>query len=90
MFTDSTRCKISKIYVDECFSFTCPNGKNWEIRSKITCSTVDALYYLECDMCKLETYIGKLIGGFKIRMNKVFQIVSFLDTSTNVVSKMEN
>ena len=26
----------------------------WEIRSKITFSTVNVLYYLKCNMCKLE------------------------------------
>ena len=67
------RCKICKLYINECSSFTCSNGIKWEIRSKITCSTTNVLYYLKCNMCRLETYIGKTIGdvniGFKARMN---------------------
>lgn len=37
-------CKIYKIYVNEYSSFTCSNGINWEICSKITCSTVIVSY----------------------------------------------
>ena len=67
------RFKNCKIYVNECSSSMCSNGINWEIHSKITCSTVNVLYYVKCNMCKLKTSIGKSIGdaniGFKKRMN---------------------
>ena len=41
-------------------------GTNLEIRSKIACLTVNVLYYLECNLCKLEVYIGKSVYIYKI------------------------
>ena len=35
--------------------------------SKVTCSTVNALYYLKCNLCKIETHIENM--GFKTRMS---------------------
>ena len=60
------QCKICKKIFNECSFFTCSNGIDWEIFSRITCSTVYVLHYLKRNMCKLETYIGKLIGNAKL------------------------
>ena len=58
----------------------------WELRSDVTCRSINMIYYLKCNMCKKkETYIGKIIIGktdivrFKCRMN---QYIS--DTRTGV------
>ena len=55
-------CKICKIYINECSSF---HVIRWYqlTNSKVTCSTVNALYYLKCNMCKIETHFENI--GFK-------------------------
>ena len=56
-------------------SFIMPNNTRWELRSHVTCRSVNIIYYLKCNMCKKkETYIEKTVGdnivGFKSRMNQ--------------------
>ena len=56
-------------------SFIMPNNMRWELRSHVTCRSINMIYYLKCNMCKKkETYIGKTVGdnivGFKSRMNQ--------------------
>ena len=67
------RCKICRLYIQECSNFTLSNGQNWEIRTHITCNALKVIYFLTCNFCKNTTYIGKTIGdenvGFKQRMN---------------------
>ncbi len=54
-------CKLCRLYIQECTSFICSNGQTWEIRSHITCQSVNVLYYLKCLWCEgpPETYTGK-------------------------------
>ena len=62
-------CKLCQLYIQECTSFVCSNGKTWEIRSHITCHSI---YYLKCVWCdddvEIETYTGKT-NDFRLRMN---------------------
>ena len=54
------RCKICKLYLQECKSFLTANGKEWIINAHITCQTQFALYYLVCISCGGKTtYCGK-------------------------------
>ena len=56
-------CKICRLYIQECTSFVCSNGKVWKIPSRIDCHSKNLLYYLKCLWCpdpnKPETYTGK-------------------------------
>ena len=56
-------CKLCDLYIQECTSFTCSNGKVWEIKSRIDCHSKNLLYYLKCLWCPDEnnptTYTGK-------------------------------
>ena len=69
------RWKICSLYIVEGHNFTMSNNMRWELRSHVTCRSVNIIYYLKCNMCKKkETYIGKTVGdnivGFKSRMNQ--------------------
>ena len=65
-------CKLCRLYIQECTSFVCSNGQTWEIRSHITCHSINALYYLKCVWCdeevETETYTGKT-NDIRLRMN---------------------
>ena len=78
------RCKICSLYIVEGHNFIMSNNMRWELRSHVTCRSINIIYYLRCNMCeKKETYIGKTVGdnivGFKSKMN---QHIS--DSSTGV------
>ena len=59
------RCKLCRLYIQECTSFVTSKGTTWEIRSHITCNAHNALYYLKCPWCevttKTETYTGRAV-----------------------------
>ena len=51
------------------------NNMRRELRSHVTCRSINIIYHLKCNMCReKETYIGKTVGdntvGFKSRMNQ--------------------
>ena len=54
-------CKICKLYLQECKSFICSNGEQWDVRCQITCNSKLVLYYLKCNMCNYETYTGRTV-----------------------------
>ena len=69
------RCKICSLYIVEGHIFIMLNNVRWELRSHVTCRSINIIYYLKCNMCKKkETYIGKTVGHniveFKSRMNQ--------------------
>ena len=69
------RSKICSLYIVEGHSFIMSNNMRWELRSHVTCRSINIIYYLKCNMCKKkETYIGKTVGdnivGFKSRKNQ--------------------
>ena len=64
------RCKLCKLhYIQPCTAFECSNGTVWEIRSIITCNTTNTIYYLRCNMCNVETYVGKTWQKLRGRSN---------------------
>ena len=69
------RCKICSPYIVEGHSLIMSNNVRWELRSHVTCRSINIIYYLKCNMCKKkETYIGKTVAhnivGCKSRMNQ--------------------
>ena len=61
-------CNICTLYLQECKSFTCSNGSNWEIKCRITCRSKCVIYYLKCNMCDVETYTG-ITNDLRLRTN---------------------
>jgi hypothetical protein len=62
-------CKICKLYVQECSSFTTYNGVVWEIKNHITCNSKNVIYYLKCISCNFKTTnIGKT-NELRLRTN---------------------
>ena len=71
----SKRCEVCSLYIVEGNSFIMSNNMRWELRSHVTCRSINIISYLKCNMCKKkETYIGKTVGanivGFRSRMNQ--------------------
>ena len=68
----TSNCKICRDYLQECKSFLCSDGTEWEIRSHIDCHSKNLLYYLKCLWCpdpnNPETYTGKTVDT-RLRMN---------------------
>ena len=67
------RCKNFSLYIVEGHNFIMSNNMRWELRSHVTCRSINIIY-LKFSMCKKKvTYIGKTVGdnsvGVKSRMN---------------------
>ncbi len=79
-------CKLCKLYIQECTTFVCSNGFNWEIRSHINCHSKNVLYFLKCLWCDRDnpptTNTGKT-NEFRDRMNNHISACR-LGTSTDV------
>ena len=65
---NSLRCKICKIYLQECNSFLTANGFLWEIRCFINCNSRNIAYHLICNVCNFESYTG-ITDCLRIRTN---------------------
>ena len=52
-------CKICQLYLQECTSFLCANGKRWTVHCYAHCNSLNVLYYLICAFCDFESYTGK-------------------------------
>ena len=68
------RCQICSLYSVEGHNFIILNNMRWELRSHVTCRSINIFYYLKYNMCKKkESYIRKTdgdnIAGLKSRMN---------------------
>ena len=56
------RCKLCRLYIQQCKSFTTSRGTNWIIKSHLTCNSINILYYLVCVACDGQTtYTGKTV-----------------------------
>ena len=55
----NTRCKICKLYLQECNSFKTSKGVTWDIKSHITCHSKNVVYFQICNMCTTVSNIGK-------------------------------
>ena len=65
------RCKLcSNNYIQECQRFETSNHKIWEVRCRITCDSINVLYFLTCNMCNGNTTkLGKTSTSFRARLN---------------------
>ena len=65
-----SRCNLCKFkYIQTCSKFRCSNGKDWVIKSVITCNSTNVLYYLVCNMCNTASYVGKTWQKLRGRTN---------------------
>lgn len=56
----SNRCQICRLgYLQEGREFEVSNGTVWKVRCRITCSSLNVIYFLKCNYCKLTTKLGK-------------------------------
>ena len=63
------RCKLCKLYIQECKSFMTAIGIEWTIKSHITCHSTNVVYYLECVPCNAKTTYTGIATVNRIRMN---------------------
>ena len=67
---NDVRCKICPMYLQSQPSFTLSSGKVWHVKSNITCSSKNVIYYLKCNRCDgKDTYIGKT-NNLRLRTNQ--------------------
>ena len=64
----SKKCLLCKMYIIECSSFITSNNVKWDIKTEITCNSINVIYFLTCLCCKITTYIGKT-NNMRKRMN---------------------
>ena len=57
------RCKICAQYLQCVDSFVASNGKTWYVKSKMSCTSQNVIYFLSCNRCDgAVTYIGKTVN----------------------------
>ena len=65
----NNRCKLCKLYIQECKTFYTSNNVLWTIKSHISCNSKNVLYYLKCVCCNFQsTYTGKTVN-LRLRSN---------------------
>lgn len=64
-----TRCKICRLYLQCVTSFNTASGKKWEIKNEMSCSSKNVIYFLKCNFCEVESYIGKT-NNIRLRTNQ--------------------
>ena len=62
------KCKLCKLYIQQCKSFIVADGTEWVIKSHITCHSRYVVYYLVCLSCRRFSKTGKT-NNFRKRMN---------------------
>ena len=65
----SKKCKLCRLYVQQCKSFTVADGTEWTIKSHITCHSRYVLYYLVCICCNGKISKTGKTNNFRKRMN---------------------
>ena len=56
----SNKCEICAFgYLQECQKFVVSNGSTWVVKCKITCNSLNVIYFLKCNYCQTETKLGK-------------------------------
>ena len=78
---------MCSLYIVEGHSFIMSNNMGWELRSQVTCRSINIIYYLKCNMCKKkETYIGKNVGDNTVELkSKMSQHISDSRTGVSIV-----
>jgi hypothetical protein len=57
------KCKICRLYLQVGTQVPMSDGSTWEVRCYANCNSLNILYFLMCNFCNLETYIGKTDDG---------------------------
>ena len=78
---------MCSLYIVEGHSFIMSTNMGWELRSQVTCRSINIIYYLKCNMCKKkETYIGKNAGDNTVELkSKMSQHISDSRTGVSIV-----
>ena len=66
---NDVRCKLCRLYIQECKSFIVANGTEWMIKTEISCQSKMVLYYLVCNPCKGKVTSTGKTNCFRKRMN---------------------
>ena len=54
-----SNCKICRLYLQKCDTFTTSNGTVWSVKCHVHCNSKNAIYHLICNFCNEVTYLGK-------------------------------
>ena len=78
---NDNKCKLCRLFIQQCKSFTVADGTEWTIKSHITCQSKCVVYYLSCIFCNGKvTKTGKT-NIFRKRMNNHISDCKSGDTS---------
>ena len=58
-----SKCKQCKLYLQTGSEVTFANGVIWNVKCYADCNSLNVLYYLICNFCCVESYIGKTDDG---------------------------
>ena len=53
------KCKICISYLQQCKSFRVENGTEWQVKSHLTCHSLNVIYFQRCIFCNRVSNIGK-------------------------------
>ena len=57
---DQRKCEICSLgYLQEGREFTVSNGTKWVVKCHISCRSLNVIYFLTCNYCKVTTKLGK-------------------------------
>ena len=63
------KCKLCRLYIQQCKSFFVADGSEWKIKGHITCQSRYVVYYLVCLSCNGATSKTGKTNDFRRRMN---------------------
>ena len=63
------KCKLCRLYIQQCKSFTVADGTEWTIKGHITCQSKNVVYYLWCIFCNGKVSKTGKTNNFRKRMN---------------------
>ena len=47
------------MYLQKCTSFVTSNGCQWDVKCHVTCNSLNVVYFLICNFCKITSKTGK-------------------------------
>ena len=66
---EDKKCKLCRLYIQQCKSFRLADGSEWTIKGNVTCHSKCVLYYLVCLFCNGDTSKTGKTNKFRTRMN---------------------
>ena len=66
---EDKKCKLCRLYIQQCKSFRVADGSEWTIKGNVTCHSKCVLYYLVCLFCNGDTSKTGKTNKFRARMN---------------------